>query len=441
MCVGLTVGRTDAGIQSNGAGGTRGGERVTRTGVWLVGARGNVATLAVVGARAVARDQTATTGMVTEMDPVCRLDLPETEELVFAGHDVQSGSLVESARRHQERNSVPDSEVLDAVEDDLAAIDERIQPGTAVNTGTAVSDHADELKAERSPRETVDAIRDDFEAFQHDENIDRLVVVNVASTEPPVPDSRRYDTPEAIERALDGAGRAGDGGADLPASSLYAYAAIVGDHPYVNFTPSTGASLPGLRKLASEEGVPHVGRDAKTGETLVKSALAPMFAGRNLKVLAWEGHNILGNEDGRVLENEANETGKLESKGGVLHEILPEIGHDRVRIDYTPSLADWKTAWDYIHFEGFLETEMKMQFTWEGSDSALAAPLVLDLARLLAHADAHDETGVQTHLASFFKAPLGVDVYDFSQQVDMLQEYVIKHLDDFDADPTHGEVR
>jgi len=102
-----------------------------------------------------------------------------------------------------------------------------------------------------------------------------------------------------------------------------------------------------------------VGRDAKTGETLVKSALAPMFAGRNLRVMSWEGHNILGNTDGLVPEDEENAAGKLASKGDVLDSILPDIGHNRVRIDYTPSLADWKTAWDYIHFEGFLETEMK----------------------------------------------------------------------------------
>lgn len=406
---------------------------MTRTGVWLVGARGNVATLAIVGALAVADERIPSTGMVTAMDPVSRLDLPGVEELVFGGHDVRSGSLVESARRHQERNRVPAPGVLDAVEDDLAGIDERIRPGTAVNTGAAVTDHADELKAEGSPRGAVDGIRNDFEAFQHEQNLDRLVVVNVASTEPPVVEPERYDTSETIERALDAGEHATDDGTDLPASSLYAYAAIVEGHPYVNFTPSTGASLPGLCELAEREGVPHVGRDAKTGETLVKSALAPMFAGRNLRVLAWEGHNILGNEDGRVLEDEANEAGKLASKGGVLQGILPGIEHDRVRIDYAPSLADWKTAWDYVHFEGFLETEMKLQFTWEGSDSALAAPLVLDLARLLAHADAHGETGIQSHLASFFKAPLGVDEHDFSRQVDMLHEYVVDHLDDPDA--------
>ncbi|PSP74858.1 myo-inositol-1-phosphate synthase [Halobacteriales archaeon QS_1_68_20] len=408
---------------------------MTRTGVWLIGARGNVATLAVVGARAVARDLTATTGMVTAREPASRLDLPAIDDLVFGGHDVHSGSLVASARRHQERNGVPDRDVLDAVEPDLAAVDERVRPGVAVNTGPAVSESADDLRSADSLRDAVEALRADYAEFQTNDDLDRVVVVNVASTEPPLADPDRYDTREAVERAID------EDDPDLPASALYAYAALAEGHPYANFTPSTGSDLGGLREMAREENVPHVGKDGKTGETLVKSALAPMFAGRNLRVLSWEGHNVLGNEDGRVLEDEANEAGKLTSKGGVLDGILPDIGHNRVRIDYTPSLNDWKTAWDYIHFEGFLETEMTMQFTWEGSDSALAAPLVIDLARLLAYADEHGEGGLQRHLASFFKAPLDVDEHDFSRQVDMLDEYVRRHADGSDVErvPTEGE--
>jgi myo-inositol-1-phosphate synthase len=247
------------------------------------------------------------------------------------------------------------------------------------------------------------------------------VVVNVASTEPPLEDPDRYDTRDAFERAVENDDR------NIPASALYAYAALVDGRPYVNFTPSTGSALGGLLELAEDKNVPHVGRDAKTGETLVKSALAPMFAGRNLRVRAWEGHNILGNADGQVLEDDRNKAGKLESKGGVLSSLLPDIGHNRVRIDYTPSLDDWKTAWDYIHFEGFLNTEMKMQFIWEGSDSALAAPLVLDLVRLLTHADEHGEGGLQPQLASFFKSPLGIEEHDLSRQFAMLDEYVERY--------------
>ncbi|WP_135827025.1 inositol-3-phosphate synthase [Halorussus ruber] len=398
---------------------------MTETGVWLIGARGNVATTAMAGARAVARGETDQTGMVTGRRPYSELDLPAVEELRFGGHDIRETSVVETARDLSE-SGVPDSETVEAVADDLREIDGRIRAGTAVNCGNAVADLSDRDRLEErfSVGEVVAQIRDDYETFRSDHGLDRIVVVNVASTEPELAEAERYATREEFERAV------AEDDSDLPASSLYAYAALVEGHPYVNFTPSTGSALGGLREVARDEGVAHMGRDAKTGETLVKSALAPMFAGRNLRVMSWEGHNILGNTDGKVLEDEENEAGKLASKGGVLDSILPDIGHNRVRIDYTPSLSDWKTAWDYIHFEGFLDTEMTMQFTWEGSDSALAAPLVLDLVRLVAHADEHGESGLQPQLASFFKAPMGVEEHDLSRQFDLLDEYAERYLED-----------
>ena len=395
---------------------------MTSTGVWLIGARGNVATTAIAGARALARGETDTTGLVTAREPYSRLALPDVGEFVFGGHDIREQSLLESARDLSE-NGVPAPDTVDAVAEDLSHIDRRIETGTALNCGAAVDDLASQGSLdERLPvGEVVDRIRDDYRAFRREHDLDRVVVVNVASTEPPLEEPDRYDTLDAFERAI------AENDRDLPASALYAYAAIVDGHPYVNFTPSTGSALGGLRELADDRNVPHTGRDAKTGETLVKSALAPMFGGRNLHVRSWEGHNVLGNDDGQVLEDEANKAGKLASKGGVLDSILPDIEHNRVRIDYTPSLGDWKTAWDYVHFEGFLNTEMKMQFTWEGSDSALAAPLVLDLVRLLAHADERGEGGLQRHLASFFKAPIGVDEHDLSRQFALLDAYVDRH--------------
>jgi myo-inositol-1-phosphate synthase len=393
------------------------------TGVWLVGARGNVATTAMVGARAIANGVTGTEGMVTERPPCDALDLPSVDSLVFGGHDVQSGSVVERAEALHERNGVPGRAALDAVRDDLAAIDDRIEVGTARNCGTTVERLADEAADEAdSLREITNQIRADYDAFAEANGLDRVVVVNVASSEPIPHDPAQYDTVDAVEAAL-------DDGDPLPASSLYAYAALSAGYPFVNFTPNAANALPGLRELAEREDVPHMGRDGKTGETLMKSALAPMFADRNLRVESWEGHNILGNGDGEVLEDEENKAGKLDSKGGVLDGILDEPFHNRVRIDYTPALADWKTAWDDVRFRGFLDTQMKLQFTWEGSDSALAAPLVLDLARLVAYADRHGEGGLQPHLASFFKAPLGVDEHRLAAQFEMLTEYVTRHTD------------
>ena len=396
------------------------------TGVWLIGARGNVATTATVGALAVAAGETDATGMVTGRAPYARLDLPAVEELVFGGHDVRERSMVDTARALAESGTPPER-VVDAVESELRAVDERVRTGTAVNCGRAVDDLADET-LDSAVADVVERIRADYREFAGAYDLDRVVVINAASTEPPVTDPDRYDTREAVEAAI------ADGDRDLPASALYAYAALVDGRPYVNFTPSTGSALGGLGELADAEGVPHVGRDAKTGETLVKSALAPMFAMRNLRVRSWEGHNVLGNDDGLVLEDEENEAGKLQSKGGVLDGILGDEFHNSVHIDYAPPLGDWKTAWDDIRFRGFLGTDMRMQFTWDGSDSALAAPLVLDLARLIAHADESGEAGLQTQLASFFKEPLGVEEHGLSRQFERLDEYAARYLDGADAD-------
>jgi myo-inositol-1-phosphate synthase len=393
-----------------------------RTGVWLVGARGNVATTAVVGARAIARGAADTTGMVSARNPCSRLPLPPVGDLLFAGHDISNRSMVSTAMSLAEAGVVGRG-ALGAVEEDLAAVDDRVRTGTTRNCGSATAladgDTLDDDGVTAS--ELVDRIRTDYGAFADEHSLDRVVVVNLASSEPPLPDAGRYDTLEAFERAVE------EDDPDLPASSLYAYAALIEGHPYVNFTPSTGSDLGGLRELAVRENVPHAGRDAKTGETLLKTALGPMFAGRNLRVLSWDGFNILGNDDGLVLDDDANKAGKLKSKGDVLSTILDDEMHNRVRIDYTPSLGDWKTAWDHVHFEGFLGTEMTLQFTWQGADSALAAPLVLDLVRLVAYADEAGEGGVQTHLASFFKEPMDVAEHDLSRQFAALESYVEAH--------------
>jgi myo-inositol-1-phosphate synthase len=177
-------------------------------------------------------------------------------------------------------------------------------------------------------------------------------------------------------------------------------------------------------QLAEKKGVPVMGNDGKTGETLVKSALAPMFMCRNLDVLSWEGFNILGNMDGSVLNHPKNCESKIRTKDQVLAKILGYTPHSRVRIDYVPSLDDQKTAWDFIHFRGFLGAKMSLQFIWQGFDSILAAPLVLDLVRLADLSKRRGESGLMPHLASYFKAPLGVSEHRLYEQYEMLMDYV-----------------
>ena len=152
-----------------------------------------------------------------------------------------------------------------------------------------------------------------------------------------------------------------------------------------------------------------------------------MFRARNLKVLAWQGYNMLGNRDGEILNEASHRQSKLVNKDDALRSILDDPNaHTHVGIDFVPSLSDWKTAWDFVHFEGFLGARMSLQFTWQGSDSALAAPLVMDLARLVALSLERGEVGVLGHLASFFKAPLSGGSHDFHAQFEALAAYARK---------------
>jgi myo-inositol-1-phosphate synthase len=211
-------------------------------------------------------------------------------------------------------------------------------------------------------------------------------------------------------------------------SACYAWAALSEGCAYVNFTPNAGTDWGGMAELAARNRVPFYGDDGKTGETLIKTTLAPMFAHRNLQVLSWEGVNLLGNNDGRVLGDPGNREAKLRNKERVLGGILGYEPHTGVTINYVPSLGDWKTAWDLIHFQGFMDVPMTLQFTWQGSDSILAAPLVLDLVRLAELAMRRGEHGPMHHLAAFFKNPLGVAEMDFHRQFDALLAYAAQHL-------------
>ena len=169
----------------------------------------------------------------------------------------------------------------------------------------------------------------------------------------------------------------------------------------------------------------HITITSKTGETLLKTVLGPMFLARNLKVMSWVGSNFLGNNDGAVLDAPASKDSKLRQKDAALREMLGGA-FVKTDIQYVPSLGDWKTAWDLIHFQGFLGTPMTMTFTWQGCDSALAAPLVLDLVRLVTLAWNRGESGLQAQLAPFFKNPLNGHTHDFHQQMAVLYTWLDK---------------
>jgi myo-inositol-1-phosphate synthase len=317
------------------------------------------------------------------------------------------------------RHGVLSQELVAGASSFASAFEARLRPGMLdeADVGLADLDPESARLGALSPRERVGAVVRDLEAFQKENELERTVVVNLASTEALRESQIEWRSLAAFESAL-------DAGTSQPASVLYAYAALSSGLPFVNFTPSPGSSIPALRELARERGAPHCGNDGKTGETLLKTVLAPMFVARGLRVLAWQGYNMLGNRDGEVLADPLHKEAKLRSKGDVLRSILGDDQlHTHVGIDYVPSLADWKTAFDLIHFEGFLGARMSLQFTWTGSDSALAAPLVIDLARLADLAAARGEAGEMEHTACYFKAPICGGTHDFHVQHQRLLEY------------------
>jgi myo-inositol-1-phosphate synthase len=394
-----------------------------RVGLWLVGVKGGVATTMLTGLAALRQGLIPPVGLVTALEPFTRLGLVDFSDLVVGGHDIRAGSLAAEARRMWTESRAITPEVLDAAGPFLAEVEGRLRPGTIVAAGDRIRGLADLPAAVvvETPREAIARVRRDLEAFQRDERLAHVVMVNVASTEPP-PDRPIPADFAALEPLLDDAAAC-----PLPASSLYFLAAAEAGASYVNFTPSTGATPPALQRLAVERGIAHAGCDGKTGETLLKSVLAPMFAARHLEVMSWVGHNIFGNMDGKVLDDPRNKAAKVRSKDHLLAEILGYAPQTHVSIEYIQSLGDWKTAWDHVHFRGFLGTPMTLQFTWQGCDSILAAPLVLDLVRLVERAHRAGERGALEWLACFFKSPLGVTEQDFGRQVAILHAWAAAH--------------
>ncbi|MFI7411860.1 inositol-3-phosphate synthase [Streptomyces sp. NPDC049627] len=359
---------------------------VPRVGVWLIGARGSVATTAVAGCAAVTAGLHPPTGMVTETPVLAASGLPALSSLVFGGHDTVDCPLPKRAEALAAGGVLPPG-LPAAVHAELTAADQEIRPGGPLAGDT------------RSETELIAAFAADIRDFVRRHGLARAVVVNVASTEPaPTGDA-------------------------LPPSSLYAAAALHAGCPYVNFTPSAGLHHPALTALATASGLPYAGRDGKTGQTLLRSVLGPMFTQRALTVRAWSGTNLLGGGDGASLADPAAAAAKNAGKERALADVLGEVPEGEVHIDDVPALGDWKTAWDHIAFDGFLGTRMILQTIWQGCDSSLAAPLILDLARLTARAHEAGLSGPLGELGFYFKDPVGHGPAALGEQYAALTEF------------------
>ena len=389
-------------------------------GVWLIGAFGGVGTTVAMGISALKHGVTSTTALATDMDCFRHLDFPSFESLVVGGHDVRRSCFRKEAGELHEKTGVFTDTMIQQCGPDLEAWSQNVRPGILWQSGKPVEKFADWASVTKSatPWSLVTRLADDLRQFSQQHQLAHVVVVNVSSSEPMPPVGAEHESWAALQRAVQTKGSLA-----VPASSLYGLAACEAGCSYVNFTPSLGLDSPALEERAREASILYMGKDGKSGETLMKAVLAPMFVRRNLEVLSWVGHNILGNRDGLVLQDPANKQGKVESKGHLISEILGYEPQTLVTIEHIESLADWKTAWDHIHFRGFLGAKMSLQFIWQGCDSLLAAPMAIDLVRWTELARRRNETGCMTHLASYFKTPMNVAEQDFFRQWQQLCDY------------------
>jgi myo-inositol-1-phosphate synthase len=373
-----------------------------QTGLWLIGARGSVATTAISGLAAMRAGLADATGCVTDHLDLASAVFPGWADFVVGGHDIAPTTLEKEAGRLAEAGVLP-QRVLPLIADELRAADAAIRPGydPAADRGS---------QADAAARQIAD-----LEEFKQANNLATVVVINVASPEPSAADWPEYRELGTLTRIL-----ASPAARSLSPSSLAIYAALQADCPVIDFTPSPGLSLPAITELAWRRALPYAGRDGKTGQTLLRAAVAPMFAARALRVLSWSGTGLLGGG----LCDDKRTRGKPEPKARGLAELLGPDVTAPLHVDHVPGLGEREVAWDYVSFEGFLGTRGTLQLSWDGYDCALAAPLVLDLARLVAGAHQAGETGPLGALGFFFKDPLGSTEHRLAEQATALSDWV-----------------
>lgn len=326
--------------------------------------------------------------------------LAKLEDVVFGGWDVYEDNVYVAASKAQ----VLEQGQLDAVKAEL----ESIQPMKAVFDRNFVKNlDGTHIKSEKTRRELAEAVQRDIREFKEKNGLDRVVLVWCGSTERYIETNEAFSTIAKLEEALDNDDQR------IPPSMIYCYAAIKEGAPYVNGAPNLTCDVPAIVELAQEHGVAIAGKDFKTGQTLMKTIVAPGLQARALGVEGWFSTNILGNRDGLVLDDPENFKTKEVSKLSVLEEILdakknPELYGDlyhKVRINYYPPHGDNKESWDNIDIFGWLGYKMQIKINFLCRDSILAAPVALDLALFIDLAQRAGMSGIQEWLSFYLKSP------------------------------------
>lgn len=385
-----------------------------RLGILLVGL-GAVSTTVIAGVHAIRKNLAPPIGSLTELGTI-RLgkrtegrsprirelfDLPSLDDIVFGGWDIFEEDCYAAARTA----GVLEPALLDQVRSDLEAV----KPMPAVFDRQYVKRlDGPNVKKASSKKALAEQVIEDIRSFKQRHNCSRLVMVWCGSTEVYMKEAAVHQSLESLERGLEQNDPA------IPPSMIYAYAAIKEGIPYANGAPNLSADIPALVQLASQTKSPIAGKDLKTGQTLIKTIIAPGLKARLLGVKGWYSTNILGNRDGEVLDDPDSFKAKEETKKSVLDYIFqpslyPGLYDDVthvVRINYYPPRGDNKEGWDNIDIVGWLGYPMQLKINFLCRDSILAAPIVLDTALFLDLAKRAGMSGIQEWLSFYFKSPM-----------------------------------
>jgi myo-inositol-1-phosphate synthase len=384
-----------------------------KLGILLVGL-GAVSTTLMAGVFAVRKGLAKPIGSLTQMGtirlgkrtenrtPLIKdfLSIASLDDIVFGGWDIFDDNCYEAAKTA----GVLDERLLDQIRPEMEAV----KPWKAVFDPFYVKRlHGPNVKTGKNKRDLAEQVRADIRDFKTANKLDRLVMIWCGSTEIFMQEGPAHQSVATFEAALDASDPA------IPSSMIYAYAAIKEGIPYANGAPNLSADIPALVELATQTGSPIGGKDFKTGQTLIKSVVAPGLKARLLGVNGWYSTNILGNRDGEVLDDPESFKTKEESKKGLLDYIFqanlyPDLYghlHHVVRINYYPPRGDNKEGWDNIDIVGWLGYDMQLKINFLCRDSILAAPIALDLVLFLDLARRAGLSGIQEWLSFYWKSP------------------------------------
>ena len=385
-----------------------------KLGVLLVGL-GAVATTTIAGVLAIRKGLALPIGSLTQMGTI-RLGkrsearapkinefvpLADLNDIVFGGWDIFEEDCYAAARTA----GVLDPAQLDQVRSELEAV----KPMPAVFDQRYVKRlDGPNVKKGKTKRDLADQLSADIRAFRERHGCDRMVMIWTGSTEVFMKQTAAHASVSSFEKALE------ESDDSIPSSMIYAYAAIREGIPFANAAPNLTADIPAMLELATRTKAPLAGNDMKTGQTLIKTIIAPGLKARLIGVRGWYSTNILGNRDGEVLDDPESFKTKEESKKSALDYIFqphlyPELYQDLthvVRINYYPPRGDNKEGWDNIDIFGWLGYPMQLKINFLCRDSILAAPIVLDSALFLDLAKRAGMSGIQEWLSFYFKAPM-----------------------------------